>query len=317
MLGRATPYDKHLLVVGLKSIGKSVAVTGDGINDVESLVAAKVGMAMGSGQPIVRDAADMIVTQDNLEAIVKATMWGRNIYVNISKFIMFQTTVNLSALFAILIGLIAFGESPLTPVQLLWINLIMDTLAALSLSSEPPFPKILQENPVNSNTKLLSKFVWKQIMVVSLYNSLVILVLSAFGQSIIGLEYDQYLPVSESQAKKKHFTIIFNVFIFLQVFNQINCRKVGPRDFKVFQRFFHNQQFLAVLLGVVVVQYLMVQRLNVIFGTVELDRNEWGSCIFMGSTVLVVAALSKLIPDSIMDKVPIDKLINEDNMMEN
>jgi Ca2+ transporting ATPase len=116
VLARASPLDKHLLVVGLRSLGREVAVTGDDIDDVHSLRAANVGLAMGSGTLIARDSADLILINDDLEAIIKAILWGRNIYLNISKFIMFQVTINLSVLLTILIGILVFGESPLTPV---------------------------------------------------------------------------------------------------------------------------------------------------------------------------------------------------------
>lgn len=161
VLARASSYEKHLLVVGLRSIGKNVAVTGDGINDVESMKGANVGLAMGSGCSIVRDQADIILTNDDFKAAVKAIMWGRNVFLNISKFLQFQVTINISVLLTIFAGIIVFGESPLTPVQLLWINLIMDTFAAIALSAEPPFPKVLKSEPFKKDTKVLSDPIWK------------------------------------------------------------------------------------------------------------------------------------------------------------
>jgi Ca2+ transporting ATPase len=138
VLGRAIPSDKLLLVTGLKEQNKTVAVTGDGINDVDALKNADVGFAMGSGCSVAKDAADMILVEDNFEATMKAVMWGRNIYDNVRRFIQFQVTVNFSCLAVVFIGAVFKGESPLQVVQLLWINLIMDTLAALALATERP-----------------------------------------------------------------------------------------------------------------------------------------------------------------------------------
>lgn len=176
VLGRAIPYDKHVLVVGLKELGKNVAVTGDGINDVGALRSADVGFAMGSGVSIAKDAADMILVSDNFEATMNAVMWGRNIYQNVRKFIQFQVTVNFTALAIIFIGAVFRGESPLSAVQLLWINLIMDTFAALALATERPHQTIILNPPVKKGDQVLTHIIWRQIYGMSLY---MVLVLSA------------------------------------------------------------------------------------------------------------------------------------------
>uniref|UniRef100_A0A7S3CL09 Cation-transporting P-type ATPase C-terminal domain-containing protein n=1 Tax=Strombidium rassoulzadegani TaxID=1082188 RepID=A0A7S3CL09_9SPIT len=317
VLARATAHDKYLLVTGLRTIGKNVSVTGDGINDLESLQAANVGLAMGSGQSIVKHSADLILTNDNFEANLKGIMWGRNIYQNIGKFLKFQITVNLSILFTILIGVCMFAESPINPAQLLWINLIMDTFAALALSTEPPLPAVLEQEPYKGSTKILSKQVWKQIFVASLWNMIVMSVLVFFGQSILGLEYELHTSVAHSEAKKRHFTYIFNVFFFLQLFNEINCRKVGKMDFNVFEGFGHNPYYLLVIFGTSAFQFILTQYFSVIAITVPMDRNEWGACIFMGSTVLLVSAIGHILPDSLFEKIPVEKFINEDDIMDN
>jgi magnesium-transporting ATPase (P-type) len=138
VLARATAQDKLLLIVGLKGMGHQISVTGDGINDVEALKNADVGLAMGSGCSAVKEVADMILTDNDFEANIRAVMWGRNIFNNITRFLQFQITVNISVVITVFVGVILFGESPLTAVQLLWVNLIMDTFAALALSTEPP-----------------------------------------------------------------------------------------------------------------------------------------------------------------------------------
>ena len=162
VLGRAIPYDKHLLVVGLRELGKTVAATGEGINDVDALRAADVGFAMGSGVSIAKDSSDMILTTDNFEATMNAVMWGRNIYQNVRRFVQFQVTVNFTALVVVFISAIIKGESCLTSIQLLWINLIMDTLAALALATERPHPSIIRNPPIKrGKDNIMTKAIWR------------------------------------------------------------------------------------------------------------------------------------------------------------
>lgn len=143
VLARARPEHKHMMVVGLRELGKSVVVTGDGINDVKSIQVADVGLAMGSGCSAAKEVSDIILVGDDFGATVEAVKWGRNIYHNVGRFLQFQVTVNLSVIFTIAIGAPILAESPLSAVQLLWINLIMDTFAALALATEPPLDAVL------------------------------------------------------------------------------------------------------------------------------------------------------------------------------
>jgi len=152
VLSRASAVHKFKLVAGLKKfnykaqdpeerrIGRKVAVTGDGINDVPALKLSDVGMSMNDGSVAAKEVSSIILTENDFEATLKAVMWGRNIFQNISRFLQFQVTVNVSVLVVIFVGTITFGQPPLNAVQLLWLNLIMDTFAALSLSTEPPLP---------------------------------------------------------------------------------------------------------------------------------------------------------------------------------
>ena len=345
VLARATAADKHLLVVGLRAMGKSVAVTGDGINDVEALLRADVGLAMGSGCSAAKEAADIVLTDDDFEASLRAVMWGRNVFHNVSRFLQFQVTVNLSVLLTVFAGIIIFGESPLSAVQLLWINLIMDTFAALALSTEPPLPSVIQGAPYSEGASILSPPVWRQILGVSLFNFLVMLFVMLFGATAAGLEYDEYrtspkmsepdMPAadapdyaalkaaydtdmdaySQSQAKLRHLTYIFNIFVFLQLFNEINCRKVGRRDFAVFEAFFHNPFFLLVVLGTFAAQVAMCTFLPNLTQTTPLTKGEWGACIAVGATTLVVAAALKLTPEAWVARVPTGKMVDEDTEM--
>jgi P-type Ca2+ transporter type 2B len=306
VLARATPDDKLKLVIGLKALGKNVAVTGSGINDAEVLSQADVGLAMGSGCSSTKEAADIVLTNNDFEATLRSVMWGRNIYHNVSRFLQFQVTVNLSALATVFIGSIIFGDSPLNAVQLLWINLIMDTFAAIALATEPPLASVLQGPPFKNNA-ILSGTVWRQILGISLWNTFVMVFIILFGRLIGNLDYNFTVSTSsgtpDGDAKKRHFTYIFNCFIFLQLFNEINCRKVGRRDFNVFEKFLHNNYFLLVVLGTFAVQILICTYFGGIVGTVQMSKGEWGACIAVGSTNLLIGAILKLTPESWVNKI--------------
>jgi len=160
VLARAKPIHKYMIVEGLKQMGSNVVVTGEGINDVNAILAADVGLAMGSGCSAVKETSDVILTNDDFEATIKSIMWGRNIYNNIARFLQFQVTVNLSALMTICIGSIILAESPFSAVQLLWINLIMDTFAAFALATEPPTMNVLQDKPWKEDVNVMKTEVW-------------------------------------------------------------------------------------------------------------------------------------------------------------
>merc|ERR1719218_459766 len=143
------------MTIGLKNSGRTVAVTGDGINDIDALEHADVGLAMGSGCSAAKHASSLILTNDDFESAIRAVMWGRNIYHNVGRFLQFQLTVNVSVLLLVIAGILFFGESPLNAVQLLWVNLIMDTFAAIALATEPPLPSVIKGAPFKEKASIL------------------------------------------------------------------------------------------------------------------------------------------------------------------
>lgn len=175
------------MVTGLQQIGRKVAATGDGINDIDAIKKADVGISMGSGVAAAKEVSDLILTGDDFEASLRAVMWGRNIYNNITRFLQFQVTVNVSILVILFIGNIVFNMPPITSVQLLWINLIMDIFAALALSTEPPLKSVINGHAFTDNVSLLSATVWRQILGVSLYNIIIISLVMFFGRIAAGL----------------------------------------------------------------------------------------------------------------------------------
>lgn len=165
VLARSTPEDKYMLVTGLKELGAVVAVTGDGTNDAPALKKADVGFAMGiTGTEVAKEASDIILLDDNFASIITAIRWGRNIYTNVRKFLQFQLTVNVVAMFIVFLGAVVVSDAPLTSVQMLWVNLIMDTGGALALATEPPSPDILNNPPYKRTERIVTAVMWRNIM---------------------------------------------------------------------------------------------------------------------------------------------------------
>lgn len=165
VLARSTPEDKYMLVTGLKEMNSVVAVTGDGTNDAPALKKADVGFAMGiTGTEVAKEASDIILLDDNFASIITAVRWGRNIYTNVRKFLQFQLTVNVVAMFIVFMGGVVVADPPLTAVQMLWVNLIMDTCAALALATEPPSETILDEPPYSRTELIVTPVMWRNIM---------------------------------------------------------------------------------------------------------------------------------------------------------
>jgi magnesium-transporting ATPase (P-type) len=256
----------------------------------------------------------MILIEDNFEATMNAVMWGRNIYDNVRRFLQFQITVNLACLTTVLFVASIRGNSYMNTVQLLWVNLIMDTFAAIALASERPHPSIIRNPPTKKGEQVLTPIIWRQIYGVSLYMFIVIALLASFGKFIWGYDYERSTPVfnedNSPTDKGKHFTMLFNIFVMMQVFNELCCRCIQPKRLNVFFQFFSNWYFLAVIGIVVFVQLFLFQWFGAIFNVAPMTSTELASSILWGASVIIVSTILKLTPDALLSKLPI--FVNED-----
>ncbi|KAL3690214.1 hypothetical protein R1sor_016523 [Riccia sorocarpa] len=303
VMARASPTDKHTLVKRLLEMGEIVAVTGDGTNDAPALHEASIGLAMGiAGTEVAKEAADIVILDDNFSSIVKVVMWGRSIYVNIQKFLQFQCTVNGVALALNFVSAMVEGEAPLTAVQLLWVNLIMDTLGALALATEPPNPSLMNKLPVSKSERLITNVMWRNIVGQAMYQLALLLLLHFQGLKVLGL-YDlkgrnkfalRGKDKAYDKAEKILLCMIFNSFVFCQVFNEVNARK--PETFNIFKGFLNNRLFLYVLLFTSGVQVLIVEFAGVFASTVKLSWDKWLICIGFGLFSWPLGLAVKLIP---------------------
>ncbi|KAM6986835.1 plasma membrane calcium-transporting ATPase 1 isoform 2-T3 [Aplochiton taeniatus] len=301
VLARSSPTDKHTLVKGIIDSTvleqrQVVAVTGDGTNDGPALKKADVGFAMGiAGTDVAKEASDIILTDDNFSSIVKAVMWGRNVYDSISKFLQFQLTVNVVAVIVAFTGACITQDSPLKAVQMLWVNLIMDTFASLALATEPPTESLLLRKPYGRNKPLISRTMMKNILGHGVYQLVIIFTLLFAGEQIFDIDSGRNAPLHSPPSE--HYTIVFNTFVMMQLFNEINARKIhGERN--VFDGIFNNLIFCSIVFGTFIIQIVIVQFGGKPFSCVALNIDHWLWCIFLGFGCLLWGQLISSVPTS-------------------
>jgi calcium-translocating P-type ATPase len=292
VLARSLPMDKLRLVQRLMANKHVVGVTGDGTNDAPALKQADVGLSMGiAGTDVAKEASDIIILDDNFNSCVFSILWGRCIFDNIRKFLQFQLTVNLSALTVAFIGAVSQRGTPLSVLQLLWVNLIMDTMAALALGTEKPHPDLLERPPININRAwLISNIMMKNIVGQGVYQVVILCFILFAGP------YIWYLD----DGSNRHYTLIFNSFVFAQVFNELNSRKCNG-ELNVFDGLFTNWIFIAVLIITVSLQVIIIEFGSVAFQTAALSTEEWFTTVLIGFGSLPLGLILRVIPVPVMD----------------
>jgi len=292
VMGRSSPNDKLLLVQALRKRGHVVAVTGDGTNDAPALHEADIGLAMGiQGTEVAKESSDIIILDDNFASVVKVVRWGRSVYANIQKFIQFQLTVNVAALVINVVAAVSSGDVPLTAVQLLWVNLIMDTLGALALATEPPTDHLMDRLPVGRREPLITNIMWRNLLVQAIYQVSVLLVLNFRGIEILHSQHDP-----DKHAVKEKNTLIFNAFVFSQIFNEFNARK--PDEMNVFKGVTKNRLFVGIVGFTVVLQVIIIMFLGKFTSTVRLSWQLWLVSLAIALVSWPLAVVGKLIPVS-------------------
>ncbi|KAM7272307.1 hypothetical protein ACFE04_026970 [Oxalis oulophora] len=285
VMARSSPFDKLLMVQCLKQRGHVVAVTGDGTNDAPALKEADIGLSMGiQGTEVAKESSDIVILDDNFNTLVTVLLWGRCVYTNIQKFIQFQLTVNIAALVINLVAAVCSGKVPLTAVQLLWVNLIMDTLGALALATDRPTHDLLKKRPVGRSKPLITKIMWRNLIAQALYQVAILLILQFKGKTIFGVD------------EKINNTIIFNTFVLCQVFNEFNARKLEKKN--VFEGVHKNKLFLGIIGFTIVLQVMMVEFLKRFASTQRLNWARWGACIGIAAVSWPIGYLVKFIPVS-------------------
>ncbi len=280
IMARAEPMDKLLLVLALQKNGEVVAVTGDGTNDAPALKNADVGMAMGiAGTEVAREASDIILLDDSFASITNAVWWGRSLYENIQRFILFQLTINFCACILVFIAPLLGYPEPFTIIQILWINIIMDTLAAFALCSEAPHRELMDRLPIGRNAPVITPFMWFSIIATGIF---------FIATGLIQMETAFLGGNTPSEIN----TIFFAAFVIAAVWNGMNCRAL---DGKMPPFFKGNPTFFVVMGFIVLAQILIVQYGGAVFGTVPLSLNEWITIIVASASVLVVGYIIRVV----------------------
>ena len=282
IMSRARPTDKQRLVQLLQQKGAVVAVTGDGTNDAPALNHAQVGLSMGTGTSVAKEASDITLLDDSFNSIGTAVMWGRSLYKNIQRFIVFQLTINFVALFIVLLGSFIGTELPLTVTQMLWVNLIMDTFAALALASIPPSEGVMKEKPRRSTDFIITPSMRRDILGVG----------TVFLVVLMGMIY--YFTNAEGGMTVERLTVFFTFFVMLQFWNLFNARVFGTTD-SAFKGITKSYGMELVVLAILGGQFLIVEFGGAVFRTVPLGWQTWLAIIGISSLVLWVGEIIRFV----------------------
>lgn len=282
IISRARPLDKERLVRALQQKGEVVAVTGDGTNDAPALKAAQVGLSMGDGTSVAKEASDITILDNSFDSIVNAVVWGRSLYKNIQRFILFQLTINVVASLIVLIGAFVGEQSPLTVTQMLWVNLIMDTFAAIALASLPPSRNVLKEKPRRRSDFIITKSMAYLIIGVGIL----------FVAALMGLLF--WLRGGEQTLSQYDLSVFFTTFVMLQFWNMFNVRAYMT-GCSAFKSLFASRGFISMALVILVGQFLIVTFGGEMFSVVPISAIDWLKIIAGTSVVLWAGEIVRLL----------------------
>ena len=284
VVARAVPADKERLVEISRSIGEVVGMTGDGVNDAAALHKADVGFAMGSGTEVAKEAGDIIILNDSLTSIADAILYGRTMSKSVKKFIIFQLTVNVSTVFTAVLGPILGWSQVFTIVQILWINMIMDTLAAIAFGQEAPRKSYMQEKPVSRTADILNGYLKSAILVGGVFITFICI---SILKNLFGLH--SLIGNSDTEVVK---TFMFATFILAILWNSLNAR---TESLNLFEHITENRNFIVVMLLVTVVQILIIQEGGQVFGTTPLTVDQWIKMISIAFLIVPIDIIRKIV----------------------
>ena len=284
VVARALPSDKSRLVKLSQEMNLVVGMTGDGVNDAPALKKADVGFAMGSGTEVAKEASDIVILDDNFLSISKAILFGRTIFKSIRKFIILQLTINLCALSLSFVGPFIGINTPITVIQMLWINMVMDTLAGLAFAFEPPLLEYMDEYPKGKNEPIINRYMINEILVTGLYSS--VLCILFLKLPFIKEIYDY------NESDKYLLTAFFGLFIFIDIFNCFNAR---THRINVLANIFKNKVFIFIIIFITIVQLCMIYFGDNIFRTTDLNFVELEVMILFSFTVIPVDWVRKIL----------------------
>ncbi len=283
VVSRALPNDKSRLVRLSQELGLVVGMTGDGVNDAPALKKADVGFAMGSGTEVAKEASDIVILDDNFMSITKSVLYGRTIFKSIRKFLIFQLTVNLCAVGISIIGPFIGINNPITVIQMLWVNMVMDTLAALAFAGEPPLKEYMEESPKRRDEKIINKYMMNQILVTGIY-SLILCIFFLKAPYIRTVfrdgNNDIYL-----------MTAFFALFIFMNIFNGFNTR---THRLNLLAHLIKNKGFIVIMSFITLVQIFLIYHGGSLFRVIGLDGHEFLIVIILAITVIPIDGIRKL-----------------------
>lgn len=306
ILSRARPMDKERLVKLLQKKDQVVAVTGDGTNDAPALNAAQVGLSMGDGTSVAKEASAITIVDNSFNSITRAVMWGRSLYQNIQRFILFQMTINVAACLIVLIGSFLGTESPLTVTQMLWVNLIMDTFAALALASLPPNEKVMNEKPRKTTDHIISKKMAYNIVGVGVFFVFILFgllqyfkhtdltSLTEFRTAAFFANFFNFTPVKDGLSAYE-LSLFFTIFVMLQFWNMFNAKAFNTGKSAFYRLNQCVKGFVAVALMIVLGQYLIVTLGGEMFNVVPLQLVDWVIILASTSIVLWLGEIVRLI----------------------
>ncbi|MDR1523809.1 MAG: calcium-translocating P-type ATPase, PMCA-type [Tannerella sp.] len=303
ILSRARPMDKQRLVQLLQQEDQVVAVTGDGTNDAPALNAAQVGLSMGDGTSVAKEASDITILDNSFGSISRAVMWGRSLYQNIQRFILFQMTINVAACIIVLIGAFLGTDSPLTVTQMLWVNLIMDTFAALALASLPPNEKVMNDKPRKTTAHIINRSMAKGILsvgfifvvllfgLIQYFKHADITSLSTFGFTEFGRNFFNFGP--GDGLSEYELSLFFTIFVMLQFWNMFNA-KAFMSGKSAFYSLRESKGFLSIAVVILIGQWFIVTAGREMFNVVPLKYSDWGIIIGATSVVLWIGEIKRL-----------------------